>query len=79
MLFPIVLPKDDRTDSVQEEQLGLPYWTMIQAICVVVSESKSLDIPIWEFSIIWEHIPFSPGYKLVLRLVLVHRNLAIWR
>ena len=28
--FPtIVLPKDDRTDSAQEEQLGLPYWTMI--------------------------------------------------
>ena len=28
--FPIkVLPKDDHTDSVQEEQLGLRYWTMI--------------------------------------------------
>ena len=27
--FPIkVLPKDDHTDSVQEEQLGLRYWTM---------------------------------------------------
>ena len=27
--FPtIVLPKDDRTASAQEEQLGLPYWTM---------------------------------------------------
>ena len=24
-----VLPKDDRTDSAQEERLGLPYWTMI--------------------------------------------------
>ena len=24
----IVLPKDDRTDSVQEERLGLPYWTI---------------------------------------------------
>ena len=48
--FPIkVLPKDDRTDSAQEEQLGLPYWTMILAICVVVDESKCLDIPIWEF------------------------------
>ena len=31
-----VPPKDDRTDSAQEEQLGLPYWTMILAICVVV-------------------------------------------
>ena len=28
-----VLPKDDRTDSAQEERLGLPYWTMILAIC----------------------------------------------
>ena len=28
--FPIiVLPKDDRIDSFQEERLGLPYWTMI--------------------------------------------------
>ena len=27
--FPIiVLPKDDRTDSVQEERLGLQYWTI---------------------------------------------------
>ena len=35
--FPMtVLPKDDRTDFA----LGLPYWTMILAICVVVDESK---------------------------------------
>ena len=28
--FPIiVLPKDDRTDSVREERLGLRYWTMV--------------------------------------------------
>ena len=54
----IVLPKDDRTDSVQEERLGLLYWTMILAICVVVNESKCLDIPIWEFSKICEHPPF---------------------
>ena len=40
-----VLPKDDRTDSAQEERLDLPYWTMIWAICVVVDESKCLDIP----------------------------------
>ena len=53
-----VLPKDDRTDSAQEEQLGLPYWTMILAICVVVDESKCLDTPILEFSIIFEHLPF---------------------
>ena len=42
--FPrIVLPKDNRTDFAQEERLGLPYWTMILAICVVVDESKCLD------------------------------------
>ena len=44
-----VLPKDDRTDFAQEERLGFPYWTMIWAICVVVDESKCLEIPIWEF------------------------------
>ena len=54
----IVLPKDDCTDSVQEEQLGLRYWTMILAICVLVDESKCLDIPILEFSVIWVHPPF---------------------
>ena len=51
--FPItVLPKDDLKDFAQEERLGLPYWTMILATRVVVDESKWLDIPIWEFSII---------------------------
>ena len=41
--FPItVLPKEDHTDFAQEERLGLPYWTMILAICV-----ECLDIPIW--------------------------------
>ena len=78
--FPkIVLPTDDHTDFAQEERLGLPYWTMILAICVVVDESKCLDTPILEFSIICEHLPFSLGYKLILRLLLVHRNQAIWR
>ena len=78
--FPtIVQPKDDRTNSFQEERLGLPYWTMILAICVVVDESKCLDTPILEFSIICEHLPFSLGYKLILRLLLVHRNQAIWK
>ena len=78
--FPIiVLPKDDHTDFVQEERLGLPYWTMILAICVVVDESKCLDTPILDFLIICEHLPFSPGYKPILRLLLVHRNPAIWK
>ena len=75
--FPImVLPKDDHTDSVQEERLGLRYWTMISAICVVVDESKCVDTPILEFSIILEHLPFLLGYKQILRPLLVHRNLA---
>ena len=78
--FPIiVLLKDDHTDFAQEERLGLPYWTMILATCVVVDESKCLDTPIWEFSIICEHLPFSLGYKLILRLLLVHHNQAIWK
>ena len=47
IVFPkTVLPKDDRTDSLPKERLDLPYWTMIQAICVVVDESKCLDTPI---------------------------------
>ena len=75
----IVLPKGDRTDSFQEEQLDLPYWTMILAICVMVDESKCLDTPILDFSIICEHLPFLLGYKPILRLLLVHRNPAIWR
>ena len=41
--FPtIVLPKDDRTDFVHD-QLGLPYWTMILAICASVDLHKSLN------------------------------------
>ena len=45
----IVLPKDDRTDFAQEEQLGLPYWTMILAICALVDVSKYLDILTLDF------------------------------
>ena len=45
----------------QEERLDLPYCTMILTTCVVVDESKCLDIPIWEFSIILEHFPFFLG------------------
>ena len=71
-----VLPKDDRIDSAQEERLGLPYWTMILAICVVVNKSKCLDIPIGEFKIICEH-PFLLGYKLILRQLLVLLTLAV--
>ena len=52
-----VLLKDDRTDSFQEERLGLPYWTMILAICVVEDVSVYLDMLIWEFWAIWERPP----------------------
>ena len=51
---------------------------MILAICVVVDESICLDIPIMEFSIILEHLPFLPGYKQILRQLLVLRILAVW-
>ena len=79
--FPItVLPKDDHTDSFQEERLGLPYWTMILAICVVVDEFKCLDTPILEFfSQFVSIVHFYFGCKPILRLLLVHRNPAIWR
>ena len=77
--FPIlVLVKDDRTDSFQEERPVLRYWTMIQAICVAVDESKCLDIPIWQLCIICDHLPFVPAYKKILRQLLVHRTLAVW-
>ena len=54
----IVLLKDDRADSVQEEQLDLPNWTMILAISALVDVSKCLDTPIWEVSITSVHLPF---------------------
>ena len=54
------------------------YRTMILAISVVVDESKCLGIPILKLSTIWEHLSFLPGYKQIQRLLLVHRNLAIW-
>ena len=65
--------------SCQRMTTSLPYWTMILAICVVVDESKLLDIPIWEFSVILEHPPFLPGYEQILRLLLVLRNLVVWK
>ena len=34
-------------------------------MCVVVDESKCLDIPILEFSAICEHLPFLRGFKLI--------------
>ena len=54
----IVLPKDDRTGFAQEEQLGLPYWTMILAICVSVDVSKCVDVLTSEFSVTMVHLPF---------------------
>ena len=37
-----------------------------------------LDIPILEFSVILEHLPFWPGFKQILRQLLVLRTLAVW-
>ena len=75
--FPIiVLPKDDHTDFALEERLGLPYCTMIWAICVVVDESKCLDTPILEFSIICEHLPFYLG---VSRYCVCCLSIATWQ
>ena len=73
-----VLPRNHRTDFAQEERLGLPNWTMIVAICVVVDESKSLDIPILDFfeTILWA--PSIFGYKRILHPLLVFRTLAVW-
>ena len=69
----IVLPEEDRTDFAQEERLGLPYWTMILAIWVLVDVSKYLDILTLEFPITSVHLPFWPGYERILRLLLVLR------
>ena len=44
------LPKDDHTDFVQEERVGLPYWTMNLATCVVVNVSRCLDTLTWKVS-----------------------------
>ena len=49
----------NRTDSTQKEQLGLPYWTTILAINVVVDRSTCLDTPTLACSKILEHLTFS--------------------
>ena len=43
-----------------------------------VDESECVDIPIMEFSIILEHLPFLHGCKQILRQLLVPRTLAVW-
>ena len=43
-----------------------------------LTNPKCLGIPIWEFSLICEHLPFLLGYKQILRLLLVLRTLAVW-
>ena len=74
--FPIiVLPKDDRTDFAQEEQLGLPYWTHLYHGKRIQMSGHS-DLGIFNN---FGASPFLLGYKQILRLPLVHRNLAIWR
>ena len=46
----IVFPKNDHTDCVQEEPLGLQCWIWILAIRVVVDISRCLDTLTWEVS-----------------------------
>ena len=86
--FPIiVLPKDDRTDSAHEERLGLSLglsnWTMIFAICVVVDESKCLDTPILEFSIICDsglcHTPHNFCHWCFGRRIQTSRHSDFWK
>ena len=70
--FPtIVLPEDDRTDFAQEEQLGLPSWTVTWAICASVDVSKNQDMLTLEFLNNVDASSFWPEYKLILRLLLV--------
>ena len=47
---------------------------MILAISDVVDVSIRLDIPIWEFSAISEHLQFKLESKQILRLLLVLRT-----
>ena len=44
-----VLPKDDHTDFAQQERLALPCWTMILAICVVVTNPIVWTFRFWNF------------------------------
>ena len=79
--FPIiVLPKDDRTDSTQEERLDLPHWAMIWAICVVVDESRCLDTPIFGiFNNLWASSIFTWGFSRYCVCCLSIATRAIWR
>ena len=75
----MVLPTDDRTDSFQEEQLGLPYWTMILAICVVVDESqKSGHSDFGIFNDLWASSIFT-WVKVDTASAACPAHQAIWR
>ena len=78
--FPImVLPKDDHIDSVQEEQLGSSILDHdLGHLCcgrrIQMSGHSDLGI--------FNNLGASSilhGYKQILRQMLVHRNLAIWK
>ena len=55
----------------QEERLGLPCWTMIWAICVLVDVSKYQDTLTLEFSMTLVHLPFWPECTLITCPLLV--------
>ena len=63
------------TDSVQEEQLDLPYWIVISVTCVLEDVSIRLDILTSEFSAILEHLPVLSGYMQILHEMLVLHTL----
>ena len=60
--------------SVKKKRLGLPYWTMILAICLVEDVSIYLDRLTLKFWAVWEHLPSLPECMLIRRQLLVHHR-----
>ena len=73
--FTLSLPQGDKTDFVQEEPQGLRCLTKILATCVVEDVSEYLDILTLEASVMLKRLSFFLGCKLMLRRLLVWRNL----
>ena len=79
--FPIiVLPKDDHTDFAQEERPGSSildhdFGHLCRGRRIQMSGHSVFGI----FNNFVSIFHFFLGYKPLLRLLLVHRNLAIWR
>ena len=72
--FPLlVLPEGNRTNYFREERLGLPYWTMILAICFGrrIQISAHCDFRLM-------HLPFWPEFKQILHPLLVLNILEVF-